>query len=51
MSKFGLLCVFVKDFLAHKAEGSGGAYSMGLEPASVRVCVRPCVHTFKHEYL
>ena len=24
---------------------------MGLEPASVRVCVRPCVHTFKHEYL
>ena len=27
------------------------AYRMGLEPASVRVCVRPCVHTFKHEYL
>ena len=24
---------------------------MGLEPASVHVCVRPCVHTFKHEYL
>ena len=23
---------------------------MGLEPASVRPSVRPCVHTFKHEY-
>ena len=37
-----------------KSKNSGFlAYSIPVEPASVRPCVRPsvCVHTFKHEYL
>ena len=39
-------------FLAHLSRRlTRWAYRMGLEPASVRPCVRVCVHTFKHEYL
>ena len=39
-------------FLAHLSRRlTRWAYRMGLEPASVRPCVRACVHTFKHEYL
>ena len=44
------------EFLAHLSRRlTRWAYRMGLEPASIRACVRasvrPCVHTFKHEYL
>ena len=37
----------LKILLAHLTEGSCGAYSMVLEPASVRASVRPSVHIFK----
>ena len=39
-------------FLAHLSRRlTRWAYRMGLQPASVRLLVRACVHTFKHEYL
>ena len=39
-------------FLAHLSRKlTMWAFRMEIEPASVRPSVRPCVHTFKHEYL
>ena len=48
---FGILIsiIFI-GFLAHLSRRlTRWAYSIPVEPASVRQCV--CVHTFKHEYL
>ena len=51
-SKFLTFFPNLRILLAHLSRRlTRWAYRMGLEPASVRVCVHPCVHTFKHEYL